>query len=367
MQHPLISLIYLDEIAIINLMRFKTLRRLVKFNHTVQAFWFHSSGEWRWLDTKRLSVTSLNRLLWQESVPSLAFFTMLVLSGIIATAGLLSGSTATVIGAMIVAPLMGPIIGISYAFSVGNRRLLRRSFLTIVFGTIATILSAILICKLTGIQTLTPEIFARTEPTLLDLLVAIAAGAAGAYAKLTPRISNAFPGVAISVALVPPLSIVGIGLALGNTSVWIGAATLWIANLTGIILSGVLIFLWQGYGSLKRAKGGLILSLGIVMLVCIPLGISFDRLLSKSKNRQIVHQTVETQLAMASYDVRSIYLSERNQVLHVEVEVSVKDEQQMTVENVQDIQSKLQELLNQPVFLQVTVFDVQEFSVPLEI
>jgi uncharacterized hydrophobic protein (TIGR00271 family) len=346
-------------------MRFKTLRKIAKFNHAIQKFWYHSSGEWRWLDAKRLSITSLNRLLWQESVPSLAFFTMLVLSGIIATAGLLSGSTATVIGAMIIAPLMGPIIGISYAFSVGNRRLIRRSFLTIVLGTIATILSAILICKLTGLQTLTPEIFARTEPTLLDLLVAIAAGAAGAYAKLTPRISNAFPGVAISVALVPPLSIVGIGLALGNTSVWLGAGTLWIANLTGIILSGVLIFLWQGYGSFKRAKGGLILSLGVVLLVCIPLGISFERLLSKSKDRQIVRYAVETQLAMASYDVRSIQLSERDRVLLVEVEVSVKDDQQMTADNVQSIQSELQELLDQPVFLRVTVFDIQEFSAPI--
>lgn len=128
---------------------------------------------------------------------------------------------ATVIGAMIIAPLMGPIIDIAYAIAISNRRLMKRAGLTLLWGTLATVASSMVIAKVIGLQVLTEEILLCTEPTLLDLMVAMAAGA---YSKSRKHIADAFPGVAIAVALVPPLSTIGIGLALLNQSVFWGPA-----------------------------------------------------------------------------------------------------------------------------------------------
>lgn len=176
--------------------RRQILRMLVTTRKRVRAAWKSNSGDWRWLAEKPVSIASLNRLLWQESVPSLSFFVMLTLSGIIATLGLLAGSTATVIGAMIIAPLMGPIIGIAYAIALANRRLMKRAGITLAVGILVTVGSAIVTAYLLGLQTITDEIGQRTEPTLIDLFVAMAAGAAGAFAKARRRIADAFPGVA---------------------------------------------------------------------------------------------------------------------------------------------------------------------------
>jgi len=98
-----------------------------------------SSGHWQWLATKPASINGINRLLWRESVPSLSYFVMLGLSGAISSLGLLAGSTATVIGAMIIAPLMGPMIGIAYAIAAGNRRLLKRAGFTLILSLLVTV------------------------------------------------------------------------------------------------------------------------------------------------------------------------------------------------------------------------------------
>ncbi|MGD1901851.1 MAG: DUF389 domain-containing protein [Geitlerinemataceae cyanobacterium] len=347
-------------------MRFGTLRRLVRTYRWLHGLWHYGSGQWSWLDEEILDVTALNKMLWRDSVPSMAFFVMLVLSGIIATVGLLSSSTATVIGAMIIAPLMGPIVGVSYGFALGNRRLIRRAFLTLAQGAIATVLTAIFVCKVTGLETVTAEILARTEPTLIDFMVAVSAGAAGAYAKLNPRVANAFPGVAISVALVPPLSVLGIGIAFGNSVLWGGAATLWFANLAGIVLSGVLVFLWQGHGSLRRAKGGLIFSLALAIAISMPLAISFRQLRFQSQNRQMVRRTVEALLVATSenLDVRKIVLQTRGDRLFVEVEIGIDDPDKIDPARVREIQTELQRTLNRSVTLEVTALQVRRLVAP---
>ena len=104
-------------------------------------FWHQNSGEWSWAEEKPRPIAAVNRSLWRSSVPSISFYAMLGLSSVISTLGLLAGSAAVIIGAMIIAPLMGSILGMGYAIVVGNRRLLKRSALTTFKGILLAVLA----------------------------------------------------------------------------------------------------------------------------------------------------------------------------------------------------------------------------------
>ena len=151
--------------------------------------------------------------------PVLGFYIMLGLSTTIATFGLLSNSVGIIIGAMIVAPLMNPIVALSFGISCGNLKISKSSLVTLVSGILFTVVMAYLGTKLIGFRIASEEIIGRTNPSLLDLGVAIAAGGAAAFAYSRKSIANALAGAAIAVALVPPLCVVGIGLAAGAEAV----------------------------------------------------------------------------------------------------------------------------------------------------
>ncbi|WP_017302524.1 DUF389 domain-containing protein [Nodosilinea nodulosa] len=344
--------------------RYQYLKMLARLRRQKRKLWLSNSGDWQWLKSKPATVASLNRLLWRESVPSLSFFVMLTLSGVISTLGLLAGSTATVIGAMIIAPLMGPIIGIAYAIAISNRRLMKRAGLTVLWGTVATIASSMVIAKLIGLQVLTEEILLRTEPTLLDLMVAMAAGAAGAYAKSRKYIADAFPGVAIAVALVPPLSTIGIGLALLNSAVFGGASLLFVTNLIGIIFSGILVFLWQRYGTLERAQGGIVLSTLMMVVIGIPLGLSLNKLLVQANSRERVGYLVRNEMPLSNKaELRALDLQQKDGVLVVILDV-VAPANSISAGDVRASQAFLADKLKRSVELHLRVIPVEEFLVP---
>ncbi|MCO6451295.1 MAG: DUF389 domain-containing protein [Caldilineales bacterium] len=179
------------------------------------------------------------------------FLTMMALSTLIASLGLLLNSTAVVIGAMLVAPLMGAIVALGLGVVHGDANLLKLAFLTTLKGVIL----AIPLAFVTGVLSrliipgiaMTPEMYARGQPGLLDLFVAIFAGAAGAYALCRQSVKASLPGVAIAVALVPPLATVGLSLALGDFGNASGAMLLFVTNLIGIAATGGLVFLLMGF------------------------------------------------------------------------------------------------------------------------
>ncbi len=323
-----------------------------------------NSGEWHWLAEKPMPVAGLNRSLWRGAVPSRSFYILLFLSGIISTVGLLASSAATIIGAMIVAPLMGPIIAIAYSMAVGNQRLLKRSIITLLSGIALTIITSMVIAKVVGIRTFGPEIWGRVSPTLLDLAVALAAGAAGAFAKSRRNIADALPGVAIAVALVPPLSVIGIGVAMGSKSVAVGASLLFLANLIGIIFSGALVFLLQRYGSLERARQGLVLSIGAIFILGLPLGLSLDNLLLKERTRRSIEYSLYRRtLTFASTEIRNIQVQRKENYLIVDLEVAapVGSISENQVKMVRDF---LQQSLEKPLTLNVRVIPIRQFTAP---
>ena len=179
----------------------------------------------------------------------LPFWMVLMLSGAIATLGLALDATAVVIGAMLVAPLMGPLLGLSLALAVGDGRLAFQTGLTIFLGAVGVIAVAALLTLALPFQEVTSEIAARTRPTTLDLAIAVFSGLAGAVVTVSRerRLSASIPGVAIAVALIPPLAVAGFGIGTGwRWSLVHGSLLLFGANLGGIVLSGMGAFLLVG-------------------------------------------------------------------------------------------------------------------------
>ncbi len=322
-----------------------------------------NSADWHWMANNPLPLKSLNRSLWRGADPSFNYYMLLFLSGVISTLGLLAGSTAAIIGAMIVAPLMGPITGMAFAITMGNRRLLKRSGLAVFTGALLTVGTAYLICTIIGLNTLNSEILQRTRPTLIDLAIGLAAGAAGSFATTRREVADALPGVAIAVALVPPLSVIGIGLAFGNQSVFIGSMLLFVTNLAGIILSGGLVFIWQDYGSIKRAKRGLTASTLVIALLGIPLGLAMRDLVIEERARSLVSQLVRRETeTFKDTDVRQLRIRTYRDILTVDLEVAATADS-ISANQISLVHTFLEQKLGRPINLNVSIFPVREFSV----
>ncbi|MEM8777765.1 MAG: TIGR00341 family protein [Cyanobacteria bacterium P01_G01_bin.49] len=214
------------------------------------------------------------------------FLVLNLSSCIIATLGLLINSTAVIIGAMLIAPLMLPLRGLSLGALDTSRKLVQTSLMTLMIGTFVAIVISGLVGGIFGLPTTSfgPEILGRTQPNLADLGVAIAAGAISGFAKIRRKISDALAGTAISVALMPPLCVVGIAMSQQAWELSSGAFLLYLTNLLGITLSCIIVFILGGYylnySQTSQAMGGILAMTGMLIF---PLFISFADLLRQER------------------------------------------------------------------------------------
>ncbi|MBD0386767.1 MAG: DUF389 domain-containing protein [Nostoc sp. C3-bin3] len=235
--------------------------------------------------------------LLAESTLDSAYIILIISSCAIATLGLLSNSAAVIIGAMIIAPLMLPIRGLAFGALQADITLFRKGVIAVVVGTVLAVAIAFTLGCLVGLPRYGSEILARSKPTLLDLGIAVAAGGISGYAKVETKISGSLAGTAIAVALMPPICVIGLGLAQGNWSLSFGATLLYLTNLLGIALSCMVTFLVAGYTSMARARQPLIWTMALTAILLIPLGVSFARLvrqaqLETSLRRALLNRTV---------------------------------------------------------------------------
>jgi uncharacterized hydrophobic protein (TIGR00271 family) len=193
--------------------------------------------------------TRVATLLSRSRRGSAAYWLQLVLAMTIATLGLILDSTAVVIGAMLVSPLMSPIVELGMGLAVGSPLLVLRSFSRVAKSTLLVVAGAAAITLVLPFHETTSEIAARTSPTALDLLVAVCCAIAAAYAQVRPASETASTaaGTAIGIALVPPLCVVGYGLGTGSSDIAKGSALLFTANLCAILLFAVFCFLLSGF------------------------------------------------------------------------------------------------------------------------
>ncbi len=201
---------------------------------------------------------------------------MVVMSCAIAILGLLLSSPAVVIGAMLISPLMGPIMLLGFSLSILDFGALKKAFKSIVIGLTAAVLISFLITVASPLSEATPEILARTRPNFFDLLVAIFSGLAGGYAVIT-RKGEAIVGVAIATALMPPLAVTGYGLAVGSMQIAGGSFFLFMTNLLAIAISVTVLSRLYGFGRThcrRRNAGQGLLIIAIFTALSIPLVIS---------------------------------------------------------------------------------------------
>ncbi|MDJ0508155.1 MAG: TIGR00341 family protein [Crocosphaera sp.] len=228
----------------------------------------------------------LRQELLQEAELDTDFLVLTVSSCLIASLGLLMNSAAVIIGAMLIAPLMLPLRGLALGVLDTDRILVKASLGTLVIGTMMAVLMSGIVGNIFGLTEASfgSEIFARTEPNLADLAVAVVAGGISGFAKIRRKLSDALAGTAISVALMPPLCVVGISLAQQSFGLASGAFLLYLTNLLGITLSCIIIFILGGYyvsyNQTSQALSGFVVMTGILVF---PLFISFGNLLQQER------------------------------------------------------------------------------------
>ncbi len=240
-----------------------------------------------------------------NALPSKMYFIMNMLSAIIASYGLVTNSAAVVIGAMLVAMMLGPITGIALAIIDHRMPLLRKSLFTVVAGVSLVVLVGFIVGGLHTEQPLSAEILSRTQPTSMDLMIALAGGTAGAYAMVSPHLSVAVVGVAVATALVPPLAASGILFANGEMQMGLGALLLAITNIIAIQFTNALVLWFLGFRRLvdDDYKSNTYLTFlrrnAVTLLLLIGLGIYLSLNLNKNANQQAFENNVKT--AISSY------------------------------------------------------------------
>lgn len=235
------------------------------------------------------------------------FWLLLLLSAVIATAGVVSDSTATVIGAMIIAPLMTPILGVVLGVVTADGVNLRRCLLLVAAGAAAVVALSWLLghfVPYSVVAATNSQVAARVTPRLVDLVAALATGAVGSVALARTDVSDTLPGVAIAISLVPPLAVAGLTLQSGSPGQCLGALLLFATNVVAILASGIVVMALyragrvpgQATGSAFRRPVGVVIIVLLLAAVLIPLWINSDRI-DKSTIRQADVQAVAEQWA----------------------------------------------------------------------
>ncbi|MDT8897869.1 DUF389 domain-containing protein [Thermanaerothrix sp. 4228-RoL] len=297
------------------------------------------------------------------SSPGFDFFLLVVLSTSIATLGLLTNSPAVIIGAMLVAPLMSPILTIGLASVIGDSRmlssalsaLLRGAFLSILLSFFITIININL--PILYLQQLPQEVISRTHPSPIDLVIALAGGFAAAYALTRENLSAALPGVAIATALMPPLCTIGIGLAFNDMDVAGGATLLFITNAVTIAFAAGLVFFLRGFGSRrirkeKRLPQSLFFSAGLMIILLIPLTYYSFQFYKDANDNRMIREVIGDKVARLNGSELENMKIQRNPE-GLEIILTIRTNRLLSYDQVVFLQESLVNELHQPVSLKV--------------
>jgi len=286
--------------------------------------------------------------LRENAVVSSSYLVLMVLSVLLALSGLYADSAPVIIGAMILAPLMAPIISLAMGLARTRVSLIRSSLRTLLIGIGAGLSCAIVAAWVLPLNDITGEMQARLSPTLLDLSVAVISGIAGAYAHAKEEIAKSLAGVAIAVALVPPLSVAGIGLGWADWDMASGALLLFGTNLVGIALAATVTFLVMGFAPFEMARKGLSVTALLLLLIAVPLYISFDALVEQSRILKRV-PTGQVELAGSTVNVRIVKVREGDPPL---VRVIMSSTDHLDERHVDELKKTIAERVGEPVTLE---------------
>jgi uncharacterized hydrophobic protein (TIGR00271 family) len=293
-----------------------------------------------------------------DAAMSVNYIVLVVASCLIATLGLLENSVAVIIGAMIIAPLIGPIQAFAYAGLDGDAVLLRKSLSAAAIGALLAIGISWAIGIIVAFPSYGSEVTARTRPNVLDLAIAIAAGGVAGYARIRPSVANTVAGTAIAVALMPPLCVVGLLLGARSWNEAFGAVLLFGTNFLGIALACMIVYVISGRFQ-RHNRSTLIVTIVVAVALTFPLGASFLELTRESKleadiRNGLMTNTVtfkRTQLVRATFDWNAHPLQAR---------LDVRSGGEISPAQVHDLEKFLTQRIGRPVAL---IIDVSRFTV----
>lgn len=322
------------------------------------------------LPTKEERVAIYNNIS-NDAKADIYFFAMVVLSCTVATYGLLSNSTAVIIGAMLIAPLIGPILGGAMAVTSNNNELLEKSIKAEILGAITAVLLAVILTLILPGAHLTEEIFSRTKPTILDLIIALASGAAGTYAMCVKPQSATLPGVAIATALMPPLCVVGIGLAKQDFSIVSGAFLLFLANMIAINVAAIATFKIAGFShnlftqeeflvDIKKNKKIFVYPVILLIMISIPLAVIMYKTYSNANKDSIINSSLReniSSIAPQSTLISTEYIENSDKF---EITAAFRTTKIISSDNIRQMENFLELKLGKAVKLHADVVLVQK-------
>lgn len=307
-----------------------------------------------------------------DAKPDRYYFVMVILSCTVATYGLLANSIAVVIGAMLIAPLMGPILAGALAVATNSNEMLKISTKTEALGAITAVILAALLTLVLPHSELTPEVMARTTPTILDLVIALASGAAGTYAICVKPQGATLPGVAIATALMPPLCVVGIGLAKQSFSVVSGAFLLFLANMIAIIVAAIAIFELAGF-SRESCQGGVckesdekktayrfLYPVVLLIVVSIPLAFIMYKTYNHANTEKVIKSSLTESLDSIAPHSTLISVDYQEADGKIKVGAAFRTTKIMIPENIRQMENLLELRLGKPVSVNADVVLVQK-------
>lgn len=302
--------------------------------------------------------------------PDLDFYMLISLSTIIAALGLILSSPAVVIGAMLVAPLMSPMVGTGLAIVLGDTRFIRLSLGAVARGVVLAVGFGALAGFLSINQPATAEMLARTQPSLIDLAVALFSGLAGGYALARSDAAGALPGVAIAAALVPPLATVGISLTAGRYGQALGAMLLFTANFVSISSATALMFLVLGFRPTAaqksrrtvQARSGRVALISLGVVTALILGFTYQLAQEQARITRI-NEVVKDKLAEvagATLNEPPILTFEGNLL---KLDITARSTKPLSHQDVEDLQTTIGATLKDDGILESVALTLQVIQV----
>jgi len=306
------------------------------------------------------------------AAPGFDYYLMVVLSCSIATLGLIINSPAVIIGAMLLAPLMSPIIGIGLASIIGDTKILRSSMIAVLGGALLAISLSFLLTlenkllPFVSLQEIPAEILSRTRPTPIDLVIALAGGLAAAYALTKPNLSATLPGVAIATALMPPLCTIGTGLALGRLDIAGGASLLFITNAITIAFASAFVFFLRGFSASARRTGqrlprSLVISAILVILLLVPLTFFSVKFFREATANRLINQVVSLEVSKLP-GARLLDISTVREENNLAMVITIRTRNAINYDTVVRLQENIVAGLDRPISLKIEQVIAQELD-----
>ncbi|MCD8485098.1 TIGR00341 family protein [Candidatus Woesebacteria bacterium] len=319
----------------------------------------------------RLQLRNKKELVEQDR-GSQSYYILLCISALIATLGVLIDNATVIIGAMLIAPLMVPIMALAVSVARGEAENIINSLGNLSMSILVVVLLAFLTSKVVPVVEIPEQALLRAQPNIVDLLIAIASGAVGMYAYLHRDVPESLVGVAIAVSLVPPLTVVGLGFGLGAFLLSLGATVLFFTNVVAILCAAVVVLFLHGKSAQdsrsEEKRDVALASSGITLAIAVILGVllsgAFVQVYREEQRKAIVRETLTPLVEEVGGTITELETTLGSGQVAVDAIVRVPDNVEEL--DVQRMNNALVYALENSVDLQVSLIRIQQATRELE-